>query len=119
MQWFTRVKYLTDLPLSYSVGALVLQKAAFEKIPKEFQGPAEEIFRKHLEPMKAAVRQENQKALGVMTKQGIKIITPTAGDIAELRATVFKAVDPLGDQHFSRRTFEEIKGFLKGLRKEN
>ena len=119
MQWFTRVAYLTDLPLSYSIGALVMQKSAFDKIPKDLQAPVEEIFRRHLDPMKGAVRQENQKAIGVMSKQGIKIITPTAKDIKELRTVVFKAVDPLGDQQFSRRTFEEIKGFLKTLRKEN
>jgi TRAP-type C4-dicarboxylate transport system substrate-binding protein len=118
MQWFTRVSYITDLPLSYSVGALMLQKAAFDKIPKELQGTVEEIFLKYLEPMKAAVRQENQKALTVIAKQGIKTVTPTAGDISELRALVFKAVDPLSDTVFSRKTFEEIKGILKSLRKE-
>ncbi|MBI5582851.1 MAG: TRAP transporter substrate-binding protein DctP [Deltaproteobacteria bacterium] len=118
MQWFTRVSYLTDLPLSYSVGALVVQKSAFDKIPKELQGPVEEIFRKHLDPMKTAIRQENQKALGVMTRQGIKTVTPTAKDVSELQASVLKAVDPLGDSIFSRKTFEEIKGILKSLRKE-
>jgi TRAP-type transport system periplasmic protein len=118
MQWFTRVSYITDLPLSYSVGALMLQKTAFDKIPKEFQGPVEEIFRKHLDSMKNTVRQENQKALGVMAKQGIKTVTPTAKDTGDLQATVFKALDPLGNTIFSRKTFEEIKGILKTLRKE-
>jgi TRAP-type C4-dicarboxylate transport system substrate-binding protein len=118
MQWFTRIRYLTDLPLSYSIGALILQKGAFDRISPELQGPVEEIFRKHLEPMKTAVRQENQKAIGVMSRQGIQVITPAAEDIKELRGTVFKAVDPLGDVHFSRKTFEEIKGIVNGLRKE-
>jgi hypothetical protein len=54
-----------------------------------------------------------------MAKQGLKVITPSSKDIKELRAMVLKAVDPLADQQFSRSTFEEIKGFLKTLRKEN
>ncbi len=38
MQWFTRVSYMTDVPLSYSVGAAILQKSAFEKIPPALRG---------------------------------------------------------------------------------
>ena len=119
MQWFTRVSYLTDLPLSYSVGALVMQKTALDKIPSGQRGLVEEIFKRHLEPMKGLVRQENQKALGVMAKQGIKTVTPAAKDTKELRASVFKAMDTLGEEQFSRKTFEEIKAILKGIRKEN
>lgn len=119
MQWFTRVSYLTDLPLSYSVGALIIQKTALDKIPPAQRVIVEEIFKRHLEPMKGLVRQENQKALGVMAKQGIKTVTPAARDTKELRAMVLKAVDPLGDQQFSKKTFEEIKAFLKTIRKEN
>ena len=119
MQWFTRVSYLTDLPLSYSVGALVMQKTALDKLPPAQRGLVEEIFKRHLEPMKALVRQENQKALGVMAKQGIKTVTPAAKDTKELRASVFKAMDSLGEEQFSKKTFEEIKVFLKNLRKEN
>jgi TRAP-type C4-dicarboxylate transport system substrate-binding protein len=119
MQWFTRVSYLTDLPLSYSVGALVMQKAALDKLSPAQRGLVEEIFRRHLEPMKGLVRQENQKALGVMAKQGIKTVTPAAKDTKELRASVFKAMDSVGEEHFSKKTFEEMKSFLKTMRKEN
>jgi TRAP-type transport system periplasmic protein len=119
MQWFTRVSYLTDLPLSYSVGALVIQKAALDKIPAAQRAVVEEVFKRHLEPMKGPVRQENQKALGVMTKQGIKTITPPAKDTKELRTLVFKAMDTLGEEQFSRKTYEEIKDLLKAMRKEN
>ena len=91
MQWFTRVSYLTDLPLSYSVGALVMQKAALDKISPTQRGLVEEVFKRHLEPMKGLVRQENQKALGVMAKQGIKTVTPAAKDTKELRASVFES----------------------------
>jgi TRAP-type C4-dicarboxylate transport system substrate-binding protein len=119
MQWFTRVSYLTDLPLSYSVGALVIQKAALDKIPAGQRANVEEIFKRHLEPMKGLVRQENQKALGVMTRQGIKTVTPPAKDIKELRTLVFKAMDTLGEEQFSKKTYEEIKDLLKAMRKEN
>ena len=72
MQWFTRVAYLTDVPLAYSVGAVVFQKSAWEKIPPSHRGSVEEIFQRKLEPLKDNIRQENQKAIQVLANKGIK-----------------------------------------------
>ncbi len=119
MQWFTRVSYMTDVPLSYSVGAAVLQKSAFEKIPQALRGTVEEIFRRHLALLKENVRKEDQKAIGVLTKQGIKLISPNNKELKEMQALSLKGVDTLGEDIFSKKTLVEVKTFLKALRKEN
>ncbi len=119
MQWFTRVSYMTDVPLSYTVGAAILQKSAFEKIPQALRGTVEEIFRRHLSLLKDTVRKEDQKAIAVLTKQGIKLVSPNKNEVKEMEALSMKGVDTLGDDVFSRKTLAEVKAFLKTLRKEN
>ena len=119
MQWFTRVSYMTDVPLSYSVGAAVLQKSAFEKIPPALRGTVEEIFRRHLTLLKENVRKEDQKAISVLTKQGIKLISPNNKEVKEMQALSLKGVDTLGEDIFAKKTLAEVKAFLKTLRKEN
>ncbi len=119
MQWFTRVSYLTDIPLAYSVGALVMQKSAFEKIPPALRGTVEEIFRRHIALLKENIRKENQKAVGVITKQGIKLVTPGAKEVKELQALCAKGIDTLGEEQFSKKTLAEVRAFLKTFRKEN
>lgn len=119
MQWFTRVSYMTDVPLSYSVGAVILQKSAFEKIPPSLRAGVEEIFRKHLALLKENVRKENQKAIGVLTKQGIKLVPLAPKEVKELQALCLKGVDSLGEDVFSKKTLAEVKTFLKTTRKEN
>jgi len=119
MQWFTRVSFMTDVPLSYSVGAVVLQKSAFEKIPASLRGVVEEVFQRHLALLKQNVRKENQKAIGVLTKQGIKLVPLPVKEVKELQALCLKGVDTLGEEVFSKKTLAEIKAFLKTLRKEN
>ncbi|MBI4767813.1 MAG: TRAP transporter substrate-binding protein DctP [Deltaproteobacteria bacterium] len=119
MQWFTRVSYMTDVPLSYSVGAAVLHKSAFEKIPQALRGTVEEIFRRHLALLKEKVRQEDQKAISVLTRQGIKLISPNQKEVKEMQALSLKGVDTLGEDIFSKKTLAEVKAFLKNLRKEN
>lgn len=119
MQWFTKVSYMTDVPLSYSVGAAVLHKSAFEKIPPALRGTVEEIFRRHLALLKENVRKEDQKAIGVLTKQGIKLISSTEKEVKEMQSLSLKGVDTLGDDVFPKKTLAEAKALLKTLRKEN
>jgi TRAP-type C4-dicarboxylate transport system substrate-binding protein len=119
MQWFTRVSYMTDVPLSYSVGAVILQKSAFEKIPPSLRPGVEEIFRKHLALLKENVRKENKKAIGVLVKQGIKLVPLAPKEVKELQTLCLKGVDSLGEDVFSKKTLAEVKTFLKTIRKEN
>jgi TRAP-type transport system periplasmic protein len=119
MQWFTRVSYMTDVPLSYSVGALVLQRGAFEKIPPALREPVEEIFRRHLASLKKTVRQEDRRAITVLTKRGIKLVTPSTKEVREMQALCLKGVDTLGEDVFSKKTLTEVKTLLKNYRKEN
>ncbi len=118
MQWFTKVSYMTDVPLAYSAGAVVLQKAAFEKIPVSQRAIVEEVFKRNLEPLKESIRKENQKAVQVLTGKGIKLVTPSPKDVKEFQAVCIKGISTLGEDHFSKKALEEISAFLKTLRKE-
>jgi TRAP-type C4-dicarboxylate transport system substrate-binding protein len=118
MQWFTKVSYLTDVPLAYSAGAVVLQKSAFEKIPPLQRGIVEEIFKRNLEPLKDSIRKDNQKAIQVLTGKGIKVVTPSPNDVKEFQAICIRGISTLGEEHFSKKALEEISSFLQNLRKE-
>jgi TRAP-type C4-dicarboxylate transport system substrate-binding protein len=119
MQWFTKVSYMTDVPLAYSVGAVVFQKSALEKIPAARRGTVEEVFKRHLEPLKNRVRSENEKAIQVLMSKGIKRVTPSPKAVKEFQAACARGIDTLGEDQFSKKTLEEIRAFLKSLRKEN
>ena len=119
MQWFTKVSYMTDVPLAHSVGAVVFQKSAFEKIPAAQRGTVEEVFKRHLDPLKEKVRSENEKAIQVLVGKGIKRVTPSPKEVKEFQAACARGINTLGEDQFSKKTLEEIRAFLKTLRKEN
>ncbi len=118
MQWFTRVAYMTDVPLSYAVGAVVLQKAAYEKIPPSLRETVDDIFRRHLALLKENVRKEDLKAIDLLTRQGIKRVTPHEKEVKEMQALSLKGVENLGEDIFSKKTLTEVKAILKTLRRE-
>jgi TRAP-type transport system periplasmic protein len=76
-QWNTQVKYLTDLPLTYIGGALLLDKKAFAKIPQHLQEKVMEICAKHVRRLIDKTRKDNSEAMDLILKRGVKRITPS------------------------------------------
>lgn len=116
LQWFTKVKYLTDVPLSYLVGAVVVKKNVFSQIPAEYQRVIVESFQVHLEKLKTMIRNENQEALKVMEKHGVKIINPSQNAVEEFMQLSDKAVQRLGVVSFSEKIRDEVTAYLKEYR---
>ena len=113
LQWFTRIKYITDAPLNYMLGGLVAKKEAFDKIDPQHQSLVKEVFQRHMTRLKEIIRAENQEALTVMQKQGIKLISPGKAQIADYKAISEKAMQKESGHKFSPKTKEEVSAWLK------
>ena len=113
LQWFTRIKYITDAPLNYMLGGLVAKKEAFDKIDPQHQSVIKEVFQRHMTRLKEIIRAENQEALTVMQKQGIKLIAPGKAQIADYKAISEKAMQKESGHKFSPKTKEEVSAWLK------
>jgi len=118
LQWFTRVKYLTDVPLAYLAGGIVLRKDTFKQIPPSYQNVIIESSRHHLDQLKTVTRNENREAIKVMTKQGVKIVTPSKDQIDEFKKLSHKAITHVGGQSFSKKVLDEVTSLLDDYRKE-
>jgi len=117
LQWFTKIKYVTDLPLLYLAGAILIKNETFKEVPSSFQPLLTEICQRHLAQLKTVIRKENQEALQVMAKQGIKIITPSREEVEEFKKLSSRAMTHPGSQSFTRKTLEEVTSLLAGYRK--
>ena len=54
LQWFTRAKYVTQLPINYTLGALLIDKRTFAKIPAADREHIHRIARQHMAALKSA-----------------------------------------------------------------
>ena len=118
LQWFTKVKYLTDVPLVYLAGAIVVSKATFQQISPSYQNSIIEISHRYLNQLKAVTRNENREAIQVMTKHGTKIITPSKDQIDEFKRLSNQATSRLSSQTFSKKVLNEVLSILEGNRRE-
>ena len=83
LQWHTQVKYLTDLPLSYFVGALVIDKNAFSRLSLADQAVVRDVMGKVFRDISEQNRKDNLAAYNALLKQGIKPVKPNAQEQAE------------------------------------
>ena len=117
LQWFTKVKYLTDVPLVYLAGGIVVKKDIFKQIPQTSQNFILESYQQHLEQLKTITRNENRDAVKVMVKNGVKIITPSKDQIDEYKRLSNKAMGHISGQTFSKKVLDEVTSLLESYRR--
>jgi TRAP-type C4-dicarboxylate transport system substrate-binding protein len=119
LQWFTKTKYLTDVNLIYLIGGVVMKKKLFNKMSPAHQKILMDAFRRRMARLKTTIRKENQEAVQVMVKHGVKIITPSPEQVTEFKTVSEKAMQRLVDKSFSKKVRDEVSAKLEAYRKKN
>jgi TRAP-type C4-dicarboxylate transport system substrate-binding protein len=119
LQWHTRVKYLTDAPVLYLYGSLVIKNNALKRLDQGDRAILNEVLQATSRHLNDANRRDNQQARAALGKRGIETVTPAASDMAQWRATVDRASTRLtnGDGGFSPDVIPRIQKAIAGFRK--
>jgi TRAP-type C4-dicarboxylate transport system substrate-binding protein len=85
LQWFTRVKTMTDLRLTHGIGGVVIDRKAWEAIPAADRTVVLDFARKHFRKLVERTRQENDESIAVMKQRGIQIVPPDPARVASFQ----------------------------------
>jgi TRAP-type C4-dicarboxylate transport system substrate-binding protein len=88
LQWHTKVKYITDLPISYSMGVFAIDKGVFAGLAAEDQRVIREVMGRHITALDREAREDNRKAAEVLASSGLQTVTVNAADVAGWRRTL-------------------------------
>jgi TRAP-type C4-dicarboxylate transport system substrate-binding protein len=80
LQWFTRVHYMTTLPLADAAGAVLISKKMFDTLPPDLQEILLRNGNKYLDQLTKMSRDDNQKSIETLKQQGIKLSDPVSKD---------------------------------------
>lgn len=119
LQWFTKIKYIIDVPLMYLLGGLVVKKSVYDTIAPEHQAVLNEITPRYMRKLKALVRRDNQDALAEMAKLGIQPLRPSQAHISEFKQVSNSAMDRIQGDTFSPETRDQVTRLLKKFHQEN
>jgi TRAP-type C4-dicarboxylate transport system substrate-binding protein len=72
LQWFTKVKYISQLRMGYATGGVLMRKKRFDRLPKNHQETIMSLGEKYMNKLVKKIQEDNDKAMGVMQKNGLK-----------------------------------------------
>ncbi|MCZ6766149.1 MAG: TRAP transporter substrate-binding protein DctP, partial [bacterium] len=75
LQWFTRVKYMTDVPITYGFGAMLLSKKAVRKVSPKDLTILEELSAHYSNILVEKTRVQNVEAIAAIRKEGVELLT--------------------------------------------
>ncbi|MEE2656868.1 MAG: TRAP transporter substrate-binding protein DctP [Candidatus Latescibacterota bacterium] len=120
LQWFTRVRFYTDLPINYTVGAVLVHNKAFHRIPNaDHRDALRAIARKHINAFNRNNRDDNREALKVMRSQAVQPVTPRPEDVESFRVLVERAIPELVGSAFSAQAYDSVLRHLDDFRRGN
>lgn len=120
LQWFSRVKYMLDLPLADAAGAVIISKKKFDQIPANLQDILIRNGKKYMQKLTQLSRQENAKAIETLKKKGITILTPPSEKaISSYEENGRKARHLLAGKLFTEDLLNKVETAVTEFRKKN
>jgi len=88
LQWHTRVKYVTDMPVVFALSFLAINKRTFDRISGADQEIVREILSGVYEKIDQKAPAESANAMEALVNIGIKNVEPSDGQFDELQSTM-------------------------------
>lgn len=119
LQWHTQVKYLTDMPLLYGFGTLVVNKRSLKKLKRKDRKIVDEVMSRIFKEIDVQNKKDNIAALAAIKNQGISFIKPDNKQHMEWKALALKANQQLVKNEFiSKKMFKLINKLIAKSKKQ-
>ncbi len=117
LQWHTQIKYITDIPLTYTYATLLLDKKSFYKISKKDQKIVKDIMSSVFKQIDQQNRKDNVSAFNALLNQEIKLISPNTSTLNLWLKKGEKARNSIKSQHLlSEEIYNQITDLLNKYR---
>lgn len=119
LQWYTQVKYFTDMPILYGYGTMVVSKRAMKKLKKADREIVTNVMRNVFNEVNKQNQKDNIAAMAALKNQGIKFIKPSAQQLSEWKSIAVEANKRLVKNGFnSEKMFKLMKKYIAEFRKQ-
>ena len=118
LQWFTKTKYISSLPLTNGMGALIVTRRFFASLPDDLQAILGETGTETGKKLITATRLDNAKSIDELRLRGLEFVEPGAGlreaDLIKLRDRA--AADLVSSDYIPAAVFRKTRMLLEQAR---
>jgi len=117
LQWHTKVKYITELPLVYTMGFMAIDERAFNKISATDQAIVREVMEATYRNFDKANLDDNDGARDALINAGIESVPFELTEYEAIRKVLEKSNREIGKNGgFSTEMYEEMMGYISEFR---
>ena len=119
LQWHTKIKYISELPLLYTLGFMAVDKRAFYKLSGEDQAIVREVMGRIYHSFDKSNLADNLGARDAMLNTGIETVPFVRSDYQKLREAMMELNEDLAEKGlFSKELYEEMLTYIDEYRSE-
>lgn len=112
LQWNTKIKYMVDFPISYSIGAFVITSAAWAKVSPADQKKVIEISKRYETEINNGNAKDNEDALTAMKAQKIEFVKFNDTDLKVAQGYRADMIKKLRGKLFSEEALKKLEAEL-------
>jgi len=112
LQWNTKLKYIINQPIVDGLGALIITKKAFDKLPDDIKVFVKKDVRKYMRILGKYTRKFNTKSLKVLQKKGMTMLPSSADQAKIFKQNGMKAADKLVGTLFTKKFLERTRKII-------
>lgn len=119
LQWHTKVKYVTDMPLVYTMGFMAVDKRALKKVDAADQSVVQEVMSRMYSDFDKLNLEDNEEALQALLNSGIESVVPDKSDFDNIRKILMQSNRELAEQgEYSVSLYDEMIQYVEEYRLE-
>jgi TRAP-type C4-dicarboxylate transport system substrate-binding protein len=119
LQWYTKVKYVTSLPIAYTLGVMAVEKRAFQRLSSEDQVVFRDVMRGIYERFDTQNRLDNREAEEALRANGLQLVDPDPAQVPEWRRIAAETNQRLGSEGaFSTELLRQLLDHLEEYRSQ-
>lgn len=117
LQWHTRVKYVTDMPVAFAMTFLAISKRTFDRLSAADQAVVREVLAGVYRKIDGKAPAESENAMQALEKIGIESVEPEPGQFGELQQTMAEFNREMAvDGAYPLDLYEEMLGYIAEFR---
>ncbi len=119
LQWASKIRYMTSMPMSYAIGGSVIRKDVWEKSTASDRKIQETVAHNLGKVMRRTVRRDNKDAQKQMTRKGVKVVETSAAMVAEFDKAAQEVWQDLAGKVYTKWELKQVLRLRDEYRKKH
>jgi TRAP-type C4-dicarboxylate transport system substrate-binding protein len=118
MQWFTKTRYITDIPMANGIGSLIVSRRFLQDLPQDLQKLLKRTGEATGERLINATRRDNIEGLEILKQRGMQMVEGAedlqSGEVENIRIRAGESL--MNNGYIPKTVIDRVNGWLADYR---